>query len=133
VTIISSGLRVDEWECWRLLRTVEVGRLCYTERALPVIRPVPFVVDGTSVLAAVGSTDALREVFLRPSIVAFEAGEWVSSPRGGWSVQIVGRAQVASPSTLPDNAKRLLPWTNGVPAQLVLVEVAVLTGQRVGT
>jgi uncharacterized protein len=132
VTIMTTGLRLDEQECWALLRTGEVGRLCYTKNALPVIRPVPFVVAGTNLVTAVGASAPLSEVFGRPSIVAFETGEWTLGQRHGWSVQAVGKAQAVPRHTVAHHVQEALaPWIGDVPAQFVRLEVTVLTGQRV--
>lgn len=132
MTIMTTGVPLVPQECWARLKTAEVGRLCYTESAMPVIRPVPFRVDGTSVITAVSATAALREAFRRPSIVAFEVGEWKPGERRGWSVQAVGRAQAKSPLTVADDVQRALaPWTDGAPAQFVCFKPTILTGQRI--
>lgn len=38
----------DRAECLSLLRTVPVGRIVFTECALPAIQPVNFTLDGAS-------------------------------------------------------------------------------------
>jgi uncharacterized protein len=132
VSIMTTGVPLGRQECWALLRTVEIGRLCYTENAMPVVRPVPFRVDGTGVIAAVGATATLYEVFRRPSIVAFEAGEWTPGELRGWSVQAVGKAQTLPRPTVADHIQHeLAPWIDGAPAHFVCVELTVLTGQQV--
>jgi nitroimidazol reductase NimA-like FMN-containing flavoprotein (pyridoxamine 5'-phosphate oxidase superfamily) len=59
-------------ECLRLLETVPISRMVFTECALPVVHPVNFLRDGSSVVIRNGvgtKLDAAR----RGDIVAFEA------------------------------------------------------------
>jgi hypothetical protein len=77
-------------ECLALLRTASVGRIAYSERALPAIVTVSFALleDVIVVRADARSSWAAS---LRGTVVAFEAG----SDRVGeecWSVTCVGRA-----------------------------------------
>jgi uncharacterized protein len=131
MTITADSTTLDGAACWRLLGTVEVGRLCYTESAMPVIRPVPFVVDGASVVVALSRAVITPAGFTRPTIVAFEAGEWVPSERRGWSVQLVGRALVmAEVDALRCAERGLTSWINGGPALYVQVSDGIVTGQR---
>lgn len=36
---------LTEAECWQLMRSVSLGRIVFTQHALPVIRPVNHLVD----------------------------------------------------------------------------------------
>lgn len=126
----SKGL-LDQRDCWRLLRTIEVGRLCYTEAAMPVIRAMPFVVDGPSVVVALSLAAVVPGTFTRPSVVAFEAGEWTPHERRGWSVQLVGQAKVVSDQESAVLAQLgLTSWIDGEPALYVRVSAAVLSGTQ---
>jgi uncharacterized protein len=126
-------IALDEAVCWRLMETVEVGRLSYTEAALPVVRPVPFVVEnGACVVVALSLAVTSIRVFAQPTIVAFEAGEWRPSEHHGSSVLLVGRASAASELDAVRFAERgLLPWIGGQLALYVQVMGGVVTGQRV--
>jgi hypothetical protein len=86
-------------ECLRLLRSMSIGRVVYTESALPAIRLVGFAVpDGEVVVAAGRDGWGAR---LDGTVVAFEAGEIDPGSRAGWSVVVVGRARlVGNPSGL---------------------------------
>lgn len=82
-------------ECRRLLGTAQIGRLGFTDGALPAIVPVPFTVEdhrvripareGNWVLAAV-----------RRSVVAFAVDSYDVVTRTGWGVTIVGPAYVTT-------------------------------------
>lgn len=132
MAMTTANAPLTERACWRLLCTAEVGRLCYTESALPVIRPVPFVVDGTSVVVALSPAVTQPELFARPMIVAFEAGEWVPGEHRGWSVQLVGRARPARDVDAARFAGRgVTAWIGGGRAFYAVVTSGVVTGQRV--
>src|SRR5688572_3044197 len=90
-----SPLPEQEWR--RLLGTVAVGRLGFTEGALPVIVPVPFTVSGADEVV-VHATEPVVANLGGGAIVAFEVDEW-DPPRGlGWSVSAVGPCrQVTTP------------------------------------
>lgn len=130
---ITTRNRLRQRECWALLRTPEVGRLCYTESAMPVIRAVPFVVDGASVVVALRPSAARPDVFVDATIVAFEAGEWPYGQRAGWSVHFVGKAQAVPAHEVADIVDLgLTPWIDGEPALYVRVRTEVLVGIQVG-
>src|SRR5215470_18115310 len=61
-------------EALRLLASVPFGRVVFTARALPAVRPVNHLVDGTG------------------TVVAYEADEIDPATHQGWSVVVVGRA-----------------------------------------
>ena len=134
-------------ECWSRLHTARVGRLSYTERAMPAIRAVPFVVDDTddadgtddtdgdrpgSVVIAMRASASHPGLFDQPTIVAFEAGEWDGDRRTGWSVHFIGKALRVPDHELPDLAATgLSSWIDGEPGLYVRVSVELLDGQRV--
>lgn len=132
MTVTTRSTRIDSGSCWRLLRTTEVGRLCYTAAVRPVVRPVPFVVDGEHVFVAMGLSATTSGAFARPHVVAFEAGEWISCERRGWSVQLVGKA-IAVPGYeyVSINALGLTSWIDGEPSLFVRITSRILSGQRV--
>lgn len=108
---------LDQQQCWERLRTAAVGRLSYTEMALPVIRAVPFVVDGVSIIAALRHSGVRPAAFTRATIVAFEAGEWSPDVQAGWSVHCVGRAlAVPAREHLQVRSLGLRSWIDGEPA-----------------
>jgi uncharacterized protein len=130
MTMTAANTALTERACWRLLGTAEVGRLCYTESALPVIRAVPFVVDGARVVIALSLAVVPSGVFTRPMIVAFEAGEWVPGEHRGWSVQLVGRATPVR-DAVRFGERDLTAWIGGGAPFYVTVTAGVVTGQQV--
>lgn len=117
-------------ECLRLMSTAAVGRIVFTEQALPAVAPVGFVVDGEDVVIPVPPGSRLLAA-IRGAIVAFQADDLDAAGRSGWSVTVVGRARVVRD---PGESAReaLRPWTAGTGAEFILVSCRRVTGQRVG-
>ena len=128
-----SGAReLSREECLALLPTVPVGRLVYTDRALPAVVPVNFVVDGGSIVVRTGAGSALAAA-VRGSIVAFEVDDFDRQARNGWSVTVTGQArQVTDPLELDRLAALdLAPYASGR-HHFVVVPVQLVSGRRVG-
>lgn len=78
-------------ECWELLATASVGRLALSVSALPAIIPVQYCVRDDELALCLGH-HRVRETSLHDAVVAFSADSIVGGT--GWSVQVVGRAEV---------------------------------------
>jgi nitroimidazol reductase NimA-like FMN-containing flavoprotein (pyridoxamine 5'-phosphate oxidase superfamily) len=80
---------LDEAECRRLLATAPIGRLGFTEGALPMIVPVHFVVRGDDVVICTLDGPKVRSAG-RNDVVAFEVDSYDPDTREGWGVVVVG-------------------------------------------
>ncbi|PXY36737.1 pyridoxamine 5'-phosphate oxidase family protein [Prauserella flavalba] len=123
--------RLGVSESLRLLGSVPVGRVVYTEQALPAIRPVNFrVVAGRIVLRGPAGSWTRR---LHREVVAFEADRIDEGDRTGWSVVVLGRARrvtdVDELVALFDQEHR--PWAPGVRDVVVVIDIEQITGRRV--
>jgi nitroimidazol reductase NimA-like FMN-containing flavoprotein (pyridoxamine 5'-phosphate oxidase superfamily) len=77
-------------ECFALLATVPLGRVVYSERAMPIIVPVNFsLVDG-DVIVRTGRRSRLA-LHAPGNVVAFEVDDIDPSSRSGWSIVLTGR------------------------------------------
>jgi nitroimidazol reductase NimA-like FMN-containing flavoprotein (pyridoxamine 5'-phosphate oxidase superfamily) len=86
---------LDEPECRRLLAAGTVGRLGFTDGALPAILPVVYLLQHGNVLIPSGPRDRLAGA-VRRSVVVFEIGALDPVTLAGWSVSVVGAARVIS-------------------------------------
>ncbi len=87
-----NGLEVlDVPTCVALLRSARIGRVAITDRAMPVILPVNFVVVSTGLVFATGLGTKLAAATSR-SVVAFEADDIEQVTSRGWSVCVTGRS-----------------------------------------
>lgn len=82
-------------DCMRLLDSVTVGRIVFTARALPAVAPVNFAVVGGTVVLRTARGSKL-DAAVAHSVVAFEADRIDVDRRAGWSVVVVGRADVVT-------------------------------------
>src|SRR6266568_1769967 len=109
------GLEIlDREDCLELLAAVPLGRVVFTDRALPAIQPVNFVLDGEDVIIGTAAGSKLAAA-TRGAVVAFEADDFDQAVHMGWSVTVLGHARQVDD---PDEAARLSalplhPWTPG--------------------
>ena len=120
-------------ESLRLLHSVSVGRLVFTHRALPAIRPVNHVVDGDQVVirAYVGTAIATAVGSDTGVVVAYEADLIDPDTHLGWSVIIVGRACRLSEGPEADRYRELLrPWVTGSTDDVIAIRADMVDGFR---
>ncbi|MES9538529.1 pyridoxamine 5'-phosphate oxidase family protein [Spirillospora sp. NPDC049024] len=117
-------------ECLRLMSTAAVGRIVFTEQALPAVAPVGFVIDGGDVVIPVPRGSRLVAA-TRGAIVAFQADDLDAASRTGWSVTAIGRARIV-PDPGDGAHEALLPWTAGTDPEFIRVSCQRVTGLRVG-
>jgi len=122
---------LDREQSLELLRQARVGRLIFTERALPAVRPVEFrwwrgdvvirLADPVMLSAASGNR-----------IVAFETDELDTDPHRGWSVTIVGHAQVITevPDLIELSGLFSRPWMGGRRDYFLRIRTEKVTGRR---
>ncbi|WP_207782084.1 pyridoxamine 5'-phosphate oxidase family protein [Phytoactinopolyspora limicola] len=119
-------------ECLALMATVPVGRLVFTEGALPAIQPVNFGLDGEDVVIRIGMGSKLA-LAARSAIVAFECDEYDEQGMTGWSVVVVGRAEAVG-----DEAERrrlaelrITPWALGHRPYYLRIVPDLIRGRRI--
>jgi uncharacterized protein len=89
---------LDDVECRMLLGAAVIGRLAYTECALPAVRAVSFAVrDGEVLIPAHAGSTLVTAV--RGAVVAFQTDSF-DDARTGWSVTVVGPSRVVSDPAL---------------------------------
>jgi nitroimidazol reductase NimA-like FMN-containing flavoprotein (pyridoxamine 5'-phosphate oxidase superfamily) len=118
-------------ECLTLLATAPIGRIVFTERALPAVRLVNFVLNGDEIVIRTGEGSKLMPA-VRHTVVAFEADDIDYRARTGWSVTVIGHArQVTEPAELAQ-LSGLLPasWAPGSREHLICVDVELVSGRR---
>ncbi|MGW0736998.1 pyridoxamine 5'-phosphate oxidase family protein [Streptomyces sp. NPDC002851] len=95
----------------RHLAAVPFGRVVFTHRALPAVRPVHHVLDRDRVVIRTHGGAALRGQAEINGVVAYEADELDPETRTGWSVILTGVATVVEdPELLTRYRARLEPW-----------------------
>lgn len=120
-------------ESLALLPTVPVGRLVFTERALPAVVPVNFLVDRGGIVLRTGATSSLATA-VRGSVVAFEVDQIDPVARQGWSVVVTGRASEVRDALDLDRLSELplLPWVGGQLDHFIVIAIELVDGRRIG-
>jgi uncharacterized protein len=118
-------------ECLRLLSSVAVGRIVYTQRAMPAVELVNFAVDGGDIVIRTDPGGALAAA-THHTVVAFEADEVDTATGRGWSVMAVGQSrEVTEPldiARLRDIGLRSLE--PGGHEHFIRVTPGILSGRR---
>ena len=122
------GHPLDAEECLVLLSGSRVGRLAFTDRALPAVVPLPYTVHDGHILVAAHRESAIATA-VRRSVVAFQVDACREGGHTEWSVTVVGPARVAaSPAATGDPA----PDDRLAPADrcLIMVRMEMIHGWR---
>jgi nitroimidazol reductase NimA-like FMN-containing flavoprotein (pyridoxamine 5'-phosphate oxidase superfamily) len=128
-----AGLEIlDAVECRRLLGSVPIGRVVFTDRAMPAAQPVNFVVHEGAVVFRTGNGSKVAAAS-RDTVVAFEVDEFDREYRRGWSVVVVGRAQEVTDPALRGRLADLplRPWAPGVRDHVIRIPIEVIYGRRI--
>jgi uncharacterized protein len=124
-------VELDEAECLRLLTKSEIGRVVFTDAALPAAQPVTYLLDGVEVVFRTGGGSKLAAA-TRGAVVAFQVDEIDPNTRTGWTVLGVGEAyEVLVPERLAELATRMpQPWAPNRTGHTIAVPLQRLTGRR---
>lgn len=117
-------------QCLDRLQTVRVGRLVFTEDALPAVQPVNFRVWREDIVIRVAGGAKLAAA-THNLVVAFEADEVDPDLRMGWSVTVVGHAQpITDVSELVELSGTFLqPWVDGRRDHFIRIRTEKMTGR----
>ncbi len=123
---------VDRDEALRLLGSVPFGRIVFTERALPAIRPVNHIVDGGDVIIRTHTGAAILQAI--GQVVAYEADLVSDEPRLLWSVVVIGMAEVEEDADAVAHYERMLRPAVDLPMDHVIrIRPELVTGQALDT
>jgi hypothetical protein len=135
---------VTRGEAMSLLAGVALGRIVFTQNAMPAIRPASHLVesgviiarshDGSAVVPASGDR-IIGPVPVagagRETVVAYQADVIEADSRLGWSVVVTGPATpVTDPAEIARYEAVLAPWTTAGQGQLVRVHPGIVDGYR---
>ena len=122
---------LDHEECLKLLGSVRVGRLVFTENALPAVHPVNFRLHYGDVAIRVAG-GAKLEAAARNYVVAFQADDLEPDLRLGWTVTVVGHAERITDNDELDELSGtfLQPWVDGRRDHFVRIRSEKVTGRR---
>jgi nitroimidazol reductase NimA-like FMN-containing flavoprotein (pyridoxamine 5'-phosphate oxidase superfamily) len=118
-------------ECLALLRARAIGRVVFTDAALPSAQPVNYLLDDEEIIFRTANGARLA-VATRTAVVAFEVDDIDHVTRTGWSVLGVGKAyEVVDPARLAALAElHTDPWAPGHTAHTISIPLQILSGRR---
>ena len=118
-------------ECLRLLAEHSVGRVAFTERALPAIRPVNYALVGTHIVLRTQANGLAAR--LDGQVVAFEIDDVDPDTESGWSVVATGTARVLrEPGELARlDAVPLVAWAGPSHTTAVWITPGDIQGRRI--
>ncbi|MCO6010203.1 pyridoxamine 5'-phosphate oxidase family protein [Actinoallomurus purpureus] len=128
----SGGLEIlSEDECRQLITAVQLGRIVFTDRALPAIQPVNFVVARGEVIIRTSPGSKLAAA-ARNAVVAFEVDDFDPAIRTGWSVVIVGHARIVSENGELSDLRNLplRTWTPAAQDYFIAISPELISGRR---
>ena len=124
-------LELDRAECLRLLSRAVVGRMVFTDGALPAVVPVTFAVDGEHIVCRTSRSSRLARA-ADGGVLALQADQIEVPTRSGWSVVGTGVARVLyGTAELRRIAAMVDPWVPGPFDAAIRMPLTVLTGRRI--
>lgn len=120
-------------ECMLLLGEVPLGRVVFTHRALPAIRPANHLVEADQIIirASLGSAVSNRAGHDGGTIVAYQADLIDAAERLGWSIVVIGRAGHVTDLTDIDRYRRALQsWVTAESDDIIAIHADMVTGFR---
>lgn len=127
------SVELDSTEALRLLGSVSLGRVVFTRRALPTVRPVNHVLDGGDIVIRTHEGADLASYTRQAEglgvVVAYEADAIDPDTHLGWSVVATGFAHlVTAPGELARYRERLRPWVDQAMDLAVRIRPDLVTG-----
>jgi nitroimidazol reductase NimA-like FMN-containing flavoprotein (pyridoxamine 5'-phosphate oxidase superfamily) len=126
-------VELTEGESWELLGSVSLGRIVFTQHAMPAIRPVNHLVDDGMIIVRshLGSAIVARADADDGVVVCYEADELDTIRHTGWSVIATGMARlVRDPEAIDRYKQRLEPWIDGQMDYVISITPQIVTGIR---
>ena len=125
---------LDETECRELLATASIGRIAFTEGAMPAIQPASFALRGEDVVIPTGLGSKMA-AGSRGAVVAFEVDDYDLVERTGWNVTVIGPSRLISD---PDQVRTLdalgaRPWAPASTHCYIALRMAVVRGRRISS
>ena len=121
---------LDRDTCLSLLGPGGIGRVVFTDMALPAAQPVNYLLDGEEIIFRTANGSKLAAA-TRNAVVAFQTDHFEWDTHTGWSILGVGQAyEITEPRRLAELANRLPhPWAPERTAHTITIPLQRLTGR----
>ncbi|WP_432492104.1 pyridoxamine 5'-phosphate oxidase family protein [Kineococcus auxinigenes] len=118
-------------ECRALLGERGTGRAAYAEHGVPAVATLNYAVVGEHLYFRTRAGTVLARA-VDDAVVAFNVDHVDADRRGGWSVTATGRCRRVGHPEPASLAGRLDTWAPGLREELFRLDLARLTGRRLG-
>ncbi|GAA2128579.1 pyridoxamine 5'-phosphate oxidase family protein [Actinomadura napierensis] len=115
-------------ECKTLLSSETIGRVVFTDQALPAVTPVRFTVDDGGLVVCAPAGERLGAA-VRGTIVAFQADRFDPAGLTGWTITVVGHARAVGS---PDERVRSALGPSGPGTEYFRIPFERFSGHSVG-
>jgi len=124
-------VELSRQECLALLTAVPIGRVIFTDRAMPAAQPVNYLLDGEEIIFRTANGSKLAAA-VRHAVVGFQVDEIDNRTQTGWSVLGVGEAnEVVHPDRLTELTDLLAdPWVDDHDAHTISISLQIVSGRR---
>ena len=121
-------------ECYRLLATHEVGRIGVNAEHYPLVFPVNYAMDGTTVVLRTAPGTKLSAA--PHANVTFEVDDIDRRTRSGWSVLVLGLAEEVTSAHRAEliertRASEVRPWAPGEHGHWLRIIPQAISGRRI--
>jgi uncharacterized protein len=125
---------LDGAECRRLLSTASIGRIAFTDGAMPAIQPASFAVRGDDVLIPTGLGSKMA-AGSRGAVLAFEVDDYDLIVRTGWNVTVIGPSRLISDrdQVTALDALGVMPWAPTTTHCYIALHMALVRGRRISS
>ncbi|WP_103382774.1 pyridoxamine 5'-phosphate oxidase family protein [Pseudonocardia dioxanivorans] len=125
---------LDVDECYRLLATEQIGRLGVNAEHYPLIFPVNFALDGTTIVIRTDTGTKLSAA--DHANVTFEVDQIDRGTRAGWSVLVRGLAEEVTAEHRAELVERtrasgVEPWAPGEHGHWMRLIPEQISGRRI--
>jgi hypothetical protein len=124
---------LDPRESMRLLGSVPLGRIVFTARALPGVRPAKHIVDNDHVIVCADGGIAITSPSSPETgtVIAYQADAIDPADDLGWSVTVVGVAHQVTDPAAADAFRRILHhWADDASGQVISISPGIVAGFR---
>lgn len=119
-------------ESVELLSRSQVGRVVFTERAMPAVAPVTYVLHADSIVMHTSGDTRLAAAAARGGVLAFEVDDIDPTSRTGWSVVVLGEPRLVTSAEERARMHLVLePWAPGQFDVCIRLPLTVVTGRRI--
>ena len=124
---------ISHGEAMSLLAGASLGRIVFTDQAMPTVRPVSHIVEAGDLIVRNDHDIAIiaRSAPGQRTVVAYQADDIDPITHLGWSVVVTGTARlICDPVDIARYERVLRPWAAAGAGQFIRVHARIVTGYR---